>query len=137
MTNLATRYITAVLETVSCSACGTFFAVEATVRQMWQRDGKTFYCPNGHSQVYRESDVQRLQKQLKAEQDALAKQKAATEFAQKNAAAERAAREATERQLTARKAANTRLRNRVKNGVCPCCHRTVSQLAQHMKTKHP
>jgi hypothetical protein len=30
-----------------------------------------------------------------------------------------------------------RLKKRVAAGVCPCCHRTVSQMARHMKTKHP
>jgi hypothetical protein len=30
-----------------------------------------------------------------------------------------------------------RLKKRIKAGVCPCCNRTVSQMARHMKTKHP
>lgn len=33
--------------------------------------------------------------------------------------------------------AKRRLQKRIKAGVCPCCHRTVSQMARHMKTKHP
>jgi len=31
----------------------------------------------------------------------------------------------------------TRVRRRVAHGVCPCCKRTVRQLAAHMKSKHP
>lgn len=30
-----------------------------------------------------------------------------------------------------------RLATRANHGVCPCCKRTFSQLARHMKTKHP
>lgn len=30
-----------------------------------------------------------------------------------------------------------RLKKRAAVGVCPCCSRTVGQLARHMKTKHP
>lgn len=38
------------------------------------------------------------------------------------------------------KAQSTRLRkvkDRVKNGVCPCCNRTFVNLQRHMHTKHP
>jgi hypothetical protein len=31
----------------------------------------------------------------------------------------------------------TRIKNRVKNGVCICCNRSFSDLHQHMLTKHP
>jgi hypothetical protein len=35
------------------------------------------------------------------------------------------------------KAAKTRIKNRIKHGVCPCCTRTFANLAAHMKNKHP
>ncbi len=35
------------------------------------------------------------------------------------------------------KGALSKANRRVKNGVCPCCNRTVKQLAAHMKSKHP
>lgn len=34
-------------------------------------------------------------------------------------------------------AARKRVVKRAAVGVCPCCTRTVHQLARHMKTKHP
>jgi hypothetical protein len=117
--------------------CGIVFAVDAQVRAVWKRDGTNFTCPNGHGQRYTETEAQKLKKQLEAAEVKLQSQIRATEFARNNAASERAAREQTERRLTARKGINTRLRNRIKNGVCPCCHRTFKQLAAHMKTKHP
>lgn len=117
-------------ETIYCYKCSIGFAVPASVRSRWQENGETFYCPNGHSQHYTESDIQKLQKQLAAVQ----RQK---DWAEQNARSERLAREVTERRLIGQKAAKTRLRNRIKNGVCPCCTRSFANLAAHMKTKHP
>ena len=31
----------------------------------------------------------------------------------------------------------TRLQKRIHAGVCPCCNRTFTNVARHMKTKHP
>lgn len=122
---------------ITCYQCGMAFGVDATVRQRWVDSGSRFHCPHGHPQVYGESTVAQLTKQLENERLAKEKAQRETQFAKDNATAERAAREHTERQLRSRKGINTRLRNRIKHGVCPCCKRTVSQLARHMKTKHP
>ena len=42
-----------------------------------------------------------------------------------------------DRKLSASKGQMTKLKNRVKNGVCPCCNRTFVNLLRHMKSKHP
>lgn len=122
---------------ITCYKCGIAFGVDATVRQRWLDQGVFFHCPNGHSQCYAESNVAKLTKQLEAEKKTAARLLQEKEFAQKNAAAERAAREHTERQLRTRKGINTRLRNRIRCGVCPCCRRNFENLQRHMKTKHP
>jgi len=49
----------------------------------------------------------------------------------------RADRDHKEAQRRAEKAAKTRIKNRIGNGVCPCCNRTFKDLASHMKCKHP
>lgn len=117
-------------EATTCCKCGISFAVDAQVRRRWQEKGESFYCPNGHSQHYIETDIQKLKKQLeRAERD--------RDWYQKNSASERAAREKTERRLTATKGAKTRMANRIKHGVCPCCNRTFQNVLQHMATKHP
>lgn len=126
-----------IFEELTCGSCGIAFAVDSSVRQRWLRDGEWFYCPNGHHIRYQENEVQKLQRQLEKERLAKEKAQRETEFARNNAAAERKAREQTERRLSARKGINTRLRNRIKHGVCPCCHRTFKQLAAHMRIKHP
>jgi len=45
--------------------------------------------------------------------------------------------ERTERRLSAQKGVTTRIKNRVANGVCPCCKRSFTDLRRHMETKHP
>ena len=117
-------------EAMTCCKCGISFAVDGQVRRRWQEKGESFYCPNGHSQHYTETDIQRLKKQLERSE----REKT---WAQENAKAERAAREKTERRLTATRGAKTRMANRIKHGVCPCCNRTFQNVLQHMATKHP
>lgn len=46
-------------------------------------------------------------------------------------------RDDAQESLAKEQRAKVRLRKRIAAGVCPCCHRTVSQMARHMKTKHP
>lgn len=65
------------------------------------------------------------------------KEKKRREWAEKNAENAQAEAQESERRRIAQKAATTRLKNRVKMGICPCCHRTFKQLAAHMKKKHP
>lgn len=122
---------------LTCSECSIAFGVDSTVRQRWIDDGKRFYCPQGHAQVYRESTVQKLTQQLEAAQNDVAEATKRELFARANAAAERLAREHTQRQLASRKGINTRLRNRIRCGVCPCCRRNFGNLQRHIKTKHP
>lgn len=45
--------------------------------------------------------------------------------------------EAVKRSAAAYKGAATRLKNRAKAGVCPCCNRTFQNLARHMASQHP
>ena len=117
-------------EIITCYKCQMAFAVPAAVRQRWLDSGDSFYCPAGHGQHYTEAPIQKLQKQL-------AQTAAERDWARQNATAERSARERTQRQLRAVKGSATRLRNRVKHGVCPCCRRSFGNLRRHMSTQHP
>lgn len=109
--------------TVDCYKCGVTFAVTTELHSNWHRDKTEFFCPNGHPQSYVESTAQRLQRELDAAKRDVEwqKQRAAT----------------LDKQLSAQKGVTTKLQKRVSAGVCPCCQRTVKQLAAHMKTKHP
>lgn len=92
----------------------------------------TFYCAYGHPQCFAagESELDKMRR----DRDRLEQNQAWYE--ERLADVQRAEREA-QRLASTRKGQVTRLRNRAAVGVCPCCTRTVSQMARHMATKHP
>lgn len=104
--------------TVECCECGVPFAMTQDLNDRCRRDhSRSFYCPNGHGQVYSgKTEEQKLKEQLDQEKNNV------TYF--KNQA----------RQINK---SYQKIRERVKNGVCPCCNRTFQNLLNHMKTKHP
>ena len=114
----------------TCGECGLIFGLEAAFDATKQRDGTTFYCPNGHARVYRETALQRMERTAKRTQELLEAERRANESLRKD-------KERLYRQRAAACGQVTRLKNRAKAGVCPCCNRTFSQLARHMADKHP
>lgn len=123
-------------EDQDCIVCFVKFGVPTGFTRARQADKKSFYCPNGHSMSYTQSEADRLKA-------ALQKQEQATQAAKDEAARERRWREQkqetlehTQRRLAAQRGVTTRLKNRVANGVCPCCNRTFVNLQRHMATKH-
>lgn len=125
------------LEQRHCPICFIEYAAPATLIAARRQDGKSFYCPQGHELVFRDSDYDRIRRerdQLKQEAARLAEE---AEFQRRIAAAARDARKAAERSAAAARGQVTKLKNRASAGVCPCCNRSIRQLALHMKTKHP
>lgn len=114
----------------TCCNCFTHFAMDSDLRQRRLDEGGTFYCPNGHGQVFSESTVNKLKKQLENANKRVG-------WAEDSASRARIEAETAKRQKAAIKGQLTKTRNRIANGVCPCCHRTFKQLAAHMSTKHP
>lgn len=108
---------------ISCGECGIQFCVPEDWRADKQRTGKGWHCPNGHGRVYKETTEAKLKRELEAVHRDRDWQKQRAESADR-------ARKQAEGKLRG-------LKKRVAAGVCPCCQRTVSQLARHMKTKHP
>lgn len=106
-----------------CPACGVIFGVDTTYDDRRRADGRDFYCPNGHSMSYSETEVDRLRKE--------------TDRLRTRMLAEMDQTEAARREAAAARASEVRLRWRVGNGVCPCCSRTFPGLAAHVATKHP
>lgn len=92
----------------------------------------SIFCGYGHEGVFRDGETE--EDKLRRERDRL-KQDAAR--LQDDVAYEQRRAEAAERRASAARGVATRLKNRAAVGLCPCCNRTVSQLANHMKTKHP
>lgn len=117
-----------------CCSCGVVFAVGKKFDARRRDDKQSFYCPNGHAQSYTgptaaqqaeaaRKDAQRLKQQLDWATTA------------RKASDDRA--DAAERSRAAQKGANTKLRKRVANGVCPCCKRSFKDLQRHMSGQHP
>lgn len=115
-------YSTVTLTIMSCGKCGVEFAMPETMRFEKKSSGGTWYCPNGHPRMYGESGVDEYKRLLTTEQREAAK------LRERAIVAEHA-------QAKAEKVINL-LKKRAAAGLCPCCNRTVSQLAAHMKTKH-
>lgn len=106
-----------------CITCGCVWWMPTIMLNQRRQDKKSFYCPSGHSQCFSESESDVLRR----ERDRLKQNEA------------RLIEEARELRAVAEKAqaATKRLKRRVAAGVCPCCHRTVGQMAAHMAAKHP
>lgn len=110
--------------TEECCSCGIPFAMTEDFHRRRLADRKTFYCPSGHGQVYSgKSEEQKLKEQL------------ARSRREADAAFDRAMNAENQRDAVVK--SYTRIRERVKNGVCPCCDRHFQNLWQHMKNQHP
>lgn len=121
MIDLATEF-----KPVTCGECGGTYALpERYVRQKREKGGfwNCPFCRVGWGYTLRESKVSRLERELSRERAAHDQT--------------RADRDYRERRRRAEKAAKTRLKTRIANGVCPCCGRSFQNLRRHMASKHP
>lgn len=116
----------------TCKTCGVVATCPTDLYDQQRKSGGYHSCPNGHQWGWSKTDSE--DERVRRERDRLKQQ-----LAQKDdeIRRQRQAREVAERQAAARKGQFTRLKNRAAAGVCPCCNRTVSQMAKHMATKHP
>lgn len=101
--------------------CGPF-AVLATTFRRWRRTGEWWHCPHCGSRRHfiGETEEQRRIRQLE--------QRVARE--QGRVIEERTRADSHRRRYR-------RMRERIQNGLCPCCNRSFTNLARHMATKHP
>lgn len=112
------------LTKIDCCVCGMTFAVPSAWERARREKHDRFQCPNGHSLSFKgESESEKAHRLLAAERARHDQTRAEAEH-------ERRSHAATKGHLT-------RTKNRVKNGVCPCCNRSFENLARHMETKHP
>ena len=119
------------LEHITCANCGILFAFDSDLMSRRRRDHREFYCPSGHSNYFPgESDLEKLARELR---DAKLEIKRA-EYRAQSAQLER---KETQQQLSATRGQMTKLKKRIANGVCPCCHRSFVNMQRHMTTKHP
>lgn len=115
------------LETIVCYSCGVPFAIPDNLKRHFHETKESFYCPNGHRQCYTKSTEDFLREKLQQQAE-----KSKIELERM----ERQRNDAIKDRIVL-KGKLTKVNNRIKNGVCPCCNRTFQDLQMHMKTKHP
>jgi len=106
-----------------CCSCGISFGITKSFYSSRRKTGQNFYCPNGHSMVYNNSEYDNLKENAKKYH------KWYDEEVERRCVAEGS--------LRATKGHLTRTKNRISKGVCPCCNRHFKDLAAHMENKHP
>jgi hypothetical protein len=114
--------VTIELERETCW-CGMPFMLPKDLRFQARNRGHTIYCPLGHSITWKETEEDRLRR----ERDRLKQREAM--LLDENASTLARAQKAEQ--------AKRRLEKRTAAGTCPCCQRTFSNMAQHMKRQHP
>lgn len=120
-----TEYLhTSTLASEICCNCGMAFAMPKDYQERRRKDHESFYCPAGHRQHYLgETEETKLRRKLESTEHRLSQ--------------EEDRRERAEEQSRQKERKYARIRDRVKNGVCPCCNRTFLNLGNHMKSQHP
>lgn len=96
-----------------------------------RREGMQFYCPNGHPQHYVSGESECTT--LRRERDRLKQEQARLQDAIRH---ERERAEHERNRANGYKGAATRMKNRARAGVCPCCNRHFVNLERHMTAKH-
>lgn len=118
--------------TMACTHCFIQYGIPDEMHRQATRQGGAFkfFCPAGHQQAYGEGEV---------EKERRARQRAEQEnarLADEVRAAKRRADEAFAQAETAKRSL-ARHKKRSAAGVCPCCTRTFTNMARHMKSQHP
>lgn len=129
----ATYYFQNDISIIACARCQVSFGITADYMARRREDGQDFYCPSGHQNVYRETDLDRARKRAKKAEDAAAQARQSEQFHRDRAAQER-------RSSAAYKGHLTRAKNRVANGVCPvpgCKRSGFVRVAAHISSQHP
>lgn len=137
---MSTQTFIGVLSLTTCcrDGCGVTFGMPSSWMEFYKNNHQNFYCPAGHGQHFTsESKEEKLARELEETQRKLTGEKCVTanlRTSLQNTQVERD-RQARLKREKAKKL--KRVCERVAHGVCPCCNRTVAQLAAHMKSKHP
>lgn len=118
-----------------CWKCGVTIVMPQHMVNTKRNDHTSFFCPNGHSGVF--GGKSETEKKLEEAEKHLANARQRTEWAEADAKRAKEARDAAQRQASAARGQVTKIKNRVGNGVCPCCNRTFQNLQRHMQSKHP
>jgi uncharacterized Zn finger protein (UPF0148 family) len=113
-----------------CGECGVPFASSIGFFNERRKTGASFYCPNGHCRVYRDTEEKKLRRELEEARSRLTQAHIARdEQARARVAAEHSARTS--------RGHLTRLKNKIARGECPACGTTFKNVRRHMRRVHP
>ena len=123
---------TLALYVTNCPSCGTIFAITEELKDRRYEDGKSFYCPNGHTMSWHESEADRQRKRAEQAENALKWTRISRDAARDQA-------QAAHHSARAYKGHLTRMRRSVAAGRCPVagCRRTFSNVVAHIEGQHP
>lgn len=129
---MKTLTYTGTLTILHCGVCQIPHAIPTEMYNDRLANGGEWWCPNGHNLHFITTEADKLKRELASAQ------RDAQWYATSRQAAWDQAR-AAERSARAVRGWNTRLRNRIANGVCPVarCHRHFDQVQAHIETVHP
>lgn len=124
--------ITATFESCGpCCTCGVEVILPQELKRKRVESHASFYCCNGHAQSFvGETELQKAQKLLETERRWREQEK-------ESHARTKAQLEHSDRSRAALRGKVTEIKNRIGNGVCPCCNRSFTNLRRHMGSKHP
>lgn len=109
----------------TCITCGVIYTALKAMMDNQRENGGYHHCCNGHSQGWSKEESESTK--TRRERDRLKQQ-----LAQRDDEIR-----AKERELAAERTKAAKVKKRAVRGVCPCCNRTVGQMARHIRTKHP
>lgn len=117
------------MEAHACGQCGILYAAPKHWWDARRQDKKSIFCPNGHQASYHQTTEDQLRQKLAAAAAEAERQRQVREAAEARAGK-------AEQSLAQVTKAHRKMRERVMNGVCPCCTRSFANLREHMKSEH-
>lgn len=112
-----------------CCTCGVPYGLDEDYNDRKVSKGGSWKCPNGHSQVFCESEEARLRKKLGRETHL-------REQAESEVGYQKRLKEGTQRKLSASCGQITKIKNRADKGMCPHCRRFFGNVHDHIQTQH-
>ena len=123
---------TITLWVTQCWSCGIPYGLPVNFQERRLSDGGGWYCPNGHSTAFTDSNEDKQRKRADRAEVELERARKQRETAKVEAAHQRHV-------AAGHKAHATKIRRRIAAGVCPWCNRTFSnaRMTRHIGSKHP
>ena len=122
---------------IDCAKCRVPFGIPQNWQDSLRNTGADFYCPAGHANVYRVSELDRTRKLLEeANRKATKLTDNLTYLRERNSELSKDVRHERNR-VNGYRGVITKTKKRIAGGACTCCNRTFSNLHRHMANQHP